>query len=457
MNETATPPVMPTPSFLKRGGTVLKMAGVALLILLLLIPLGMIASILRERLERRNAAVAEITASWGQPQQIVGPVLVVPYQYSFQTWRDRPAADGKIERVEVVETATANAYFLPAALSVEGKLTPQPLRRGIYRTTVYEAALSIAAEFARPNFASLKIDEADVLWEDARVTVAIPDLRGVKETLSLHWGGKPRPLAPGCRLRGFASGLTAAVDGLRESTGPTSLKLDVALRGSEGIHFTPVGATNTIILRSPWPDPSFQGAFLPTRRTVTEKGFEGVWEFSFYGRDYAQQWTDRDATSALTPQAADAARLGVNLHQGIDTYRKVERAIKYGGLFLVLVFAAFFLFEVLAALRIHPFQYTVVGAAMCLFYLGVLSLSEFISFGQAYLVSAGVTTLLIWFYCAAVLKSGVRTLIVVGLLTGIYGFLYVALQLQDYALLFGTGGLFVVLAIVIGVTRRLDW
>ena len=148
---------------------------------------------------------------------------------------------------------------------------------------------------------------------------------------------------------------------------------------------------------------------------------------------------------------------GVNLLSGIDAYRNVERAIKYGLLFLVLVFAAFFLFEVLSSLRIHPFQYAMVGAAFCLFYLGLLSLSEFISFGLSYLAASGVTTLLIWFYSVKVLRSGVRGIIIAGLLAAIYAFLYIALQLQDYALLFGTAGLFAVLAIVLWITRNIDW
>ena len=121
----------------------------------------------------------------------------------------------------------------------------------------------------------------------------------------------------------------------------------------------------------------------------------------------------------------------MNFLSGIDSYRNVECAIKYGVLFFVLVFAAFFLFEILSALKIHPFQYALVGAALCLFYLGLLSLSEFIAFGLAYLAAASTTTLLIWFYCANVLKSGRRTLIIVGMLAAIYSFLYVALQLQD--------------------------
>jgi inner membrane protein len=147
----------------------------------------------------------------------------------------------------------------------------------------------------------------------------------------------------------------------------------------------------------------------------------------------------------------------VNFLSGIDAYRNVERAIKYGMLFLVLVFAAFFLFELMSGLRIHPFQYALVGAALCLFYLGLLSLSEFIPFGLSYLAASAVTTLLIWLYSVKVLKSGKRTLIIVGLLAAIYGFLYVALQLQDYSLLFGTAGLFTVLAVVIFLTRNIDW
>jgi inner membrane protein len=153
----------------------------------------------------------------------------------------------------------------------------------------------------------------------------------------------------------------------------------------------------------------------------------------------------------------ESSLFGVDFLSGVDSYRNIERAIKYGVLFFVLVFTAFFLFEILSTLKVHPFQYTLVGVALCLFYLGLLSLSEFIAFGLAYLAAAAATSLLIWFYCAKVLKSGRRTLIIVSLLAVIYGFLYVALQLQDYSLLFGTAGLFATMATVFYVTRNIDW
>lgn len=444
-------------ALLKRCATLFKMAGVTLLILLLLIPLGMIRSVLQERLGRRNEAVAEITSSWGREQNIIGPVLVVPYRYSIKSWKEQAATGGKIEKVEVVETAVANAYFLPATLAIAGEITPSRLRRGIYQAVVYRGKLALSGQFARPDFGSLRIEEQNVLWDDAVVTFVIPDLRGVKETLQLQWGASQLALSPGSKLSGFTSGMFARVGDLRDHPGALPWQLELALNGSGGISFAPVGAQNSVQLASPWPDPSFRGAFLPAERKVTSEGFAASWQVSYYGRDYAQQWTDQDAAAGLNPTSAASSLFGVNFLSGIDAYRNVERAIKYGVLFLVLVFAAFFLFEVLSALRIHPFQYALVGAAFCLFYLGLLSLSEFISFGLSYLVAAAGTTLLIWFYSVKVLKSGKRTFILVGLLAAIYGFLYIALQLQDYSLLFGTAGLFAVLAIIIYLTRNIDW
>jgi len=457
MNEWKFPGIPGALSFLKRCATIFKMTGVTLLILLLLIPLGMIRTVLQERLGRRNEAVTEITSSWGKSQNIVGPVLVVPYRYSFKSWKETPGVGGKIEKVEVVETAVANAYFLPSTLAVNGDIKPTHLRRGIYQAVVYSGTLALSGQFTRPDFTSLRIDEQNVLWDDALVAFAIPDLRGVKETLQLQWGENRFPLSPGSKLKDFSSGIFARVNGLKQTQGTIPWRLDLTLNGSGGINFAPVGAQNKIKLSSPWPDPSFRGAFLPTERNVSHDGFDATWNVTFYGRDYAQQWTDQNSAARLSSSSAASSLFGVNFLAGIDAYRNVERAIKYGMLFLVLVFAAFFLFEVLSGLRIHPFQYALVGAALCLFYLGLLSLSEFISFGLSYVTAAAVTTVLIWFYCAKVLKSGRRTLIIVGLLTGIYGFLYVALQLQDYSLLFGTAGLFAVLAVVIYLTRNIDW
>jgi inner membrane protein len=457
LNPPATSILSAVSNFLKHRAIFFKMSGVVILILLLLAPLGMIHSVLRERLQRRNDAVAGITSVGGREQSIIGPVLIVPYRYSFKSWKEQPGVDGRIEQVEVMKTAVANAYFLPASLNITGDLKPKQLRRGIYRAVVYTGKLELSGQFAQPNFGNLGIEEQNVLWDDAMVTFAIPDLRGVKDTLQMQWGDDRIPLEPGCKLKGFSSGVYTHVTGLRENRGDIPLRLELTLNGSQGIRFTPVAAQNLVKLSSTWPDPSFQGAFLPSERQVSTTGFEATWQLSQYGRDYAQCWTDLNEANGLTLASADSSLFGVDLLSGIDSYRSVERAIKYGALFFVLVFAAFFLFEILSALRIHPFQYSLVGAALCLFYLGLLSLSEFIAFRAAYFAAAAATMLLIWYYCVAVLQSGRRTFIVVGMLAAIYGFLYVALQLQDYSLLLGTAGLFVMLAVVFYVTRNIDW
>ncbi len=456
MNLPITPPLWPFASVLRRFAIYLKMGCVVLLILCLLIPLGMIRSILSERLGRRNAAIEEMTTTWGREQNVVGPVLIVPYRYASKSWKERPAADGKIEKMEVTETAVARAYFLPANLAITGDIQPTQLRRGIYQAVVYAGTLELAGQFARPSFAAWKVEDHDILWDDAVVAFAIPDLRGVKGALQLHWGESRLPLLPGSNLRGFTSGVFTRVGRWPDSE-TLPFKLSLTLNGSGGIHFAPVGEQNSAKLTSPWPDPSFCGAFLPAERQVTPAGFAANWKLTYYGRDYAQQWIDAEESTSLNATSAANSLFGVRFLAGVDAYRHVERAIKYGILFLVLVFTAFFLFEIVSAVRIHPFQYALVGAALCLFYLGLLSLSEFIAFSKSYVLAATMTTLLIWFYCVSVLRSGRRTLIVVGLLAAIYSFLFVALQLQDYALLFGTGGLFLALTAVFLVTRNIDW
>jgi inner membrane protein len=214
---------------------------------------------------------------------------------------------------------------------------------------------------------------------------------------------------------------------------------------------------NEATLKSNWPDPGFRGAFLPAERSVRPDGFDAKWKVSYYGRDYPQSWTSRTGNERFTTQAVSNSLFGAQFLSILDAYRYVERSIKYGVLFLVLVFTAFFLFEVTARQKIHPFQYLMVGAALCLFYLLLLSISEFIGFSWAYLVAAVASTLLITWYCRFFLGGGVRAFMIGTGLAGVYLFLYITLRQQDYALLMGAIALFVVLAIVMYVTRKVDW
>src|SRR5881398_3359335 len=213
MPEAQAPPPLPRsqPFFGRRHSTILKLLGVGALVLVLLIPLAMITGVLRERLQRRNAAVADITSSWGRDQNVIGPVLGIPYQYKFKTVKEIPAPDGKVERREVEETAIGNAYFLPDVLNVSGNVQTQRLHRGIYEAVVYRAQTILSGKSAAPDFGPLKIDLKDVQWKDAFVTIAINDLRGAREAILLDWSGTKRPMLPGSQVPGYTTGATASL------------------------------------------------------------------------------------------------------------------------------------------------------------------------------------------------------------------------------------------------------
>lgn len=443
-------------SFLKKYAIFFKMAGVLVLALVLLIPLAMIQSLISERMYRRNATVAEITATWGCEQVVAGPVLVIPYEYKIKKWTEKMVKD-KLKKVEVEEVVLANAFFLPAELVIDGQVTANKLHRGIYDAVVYKGKLDLSGRFAPADFSNLGIAAENVRWKDAKVTLAVSDLRGSGEIMTIKAGEQTYEFNPGCSLIGYHSGISASVPGVHAGSTNMVFHMTLDLKGSKSLSFAPLGRQNLVKLISTWPDPSFRGAFLPAERTVDDQGFHATWEVSWYGRNYPQQTTGRDKEYAFTPDTINPSLFGVEFLSLVDTYRMVERATKYGVLFITLIFIAFFLFEILSTLRIHTFQYALVGAALCLFYLALLSLSEFIRFAYAYWIGAAASSFLIILYCLRALRSGRRTTIIAAMLLAIYTYLYIVLRLQDYSLLFGSAGLFIILGLVMFVTRNVDW
>lgn len=450
-----------TRALVKPFGLSLKLAGILFLVLLLQIPLLMIRGLLSERAMRREEAVREITSTWGRPQTIVGPVLVVPYR-TLRTVEKESVVNGRVIRTSEERLADAYACFLPEELTIEGAIDPSLRRRGIYDAVVYTGSLKISGRFAPPDLTTLGIDPGTLQWQRAWVSMGISDLRGTRDTLKLVWDGQPLALVPGAKMAGIESGLHAELPA-PSSTKPAdtmpghTFAMELTLNGSGSLSFAPLAVQTTVRLQSAWADPSFSGSFLPTERSVTPAGFKALWKIPYYGRDYAQQWATLAELPEVDKSKISPSCFGVELFTPVDSYRSVERAIKHGALFITLLFTVFFLFEILAALRLHVLHYLLVGAALCLFYLGLLSLSEFVSFGAAYLCAAASSTLLIGLYCRSILRSGARSLIISGALSGIYGFLYFVLQMQDYALIAGTAALFTVLAVVMYTTRKVDW
>ncbi|OGF28190.1 hypothetical protein A2242_01125 [Candidatus Falkowbacteria bacterium RIFOXYA2_FULL_47_9] len=427
-----------------KNSSTIKFAAVAFLVLLLLIPLGMIQVLVYEREARRDDAVREVSSKWGEEQTLAGPILSVPYKTYVTS-----IADNKTTATEQI----AYAHFLPEKLNVTGEVFPEMRQRGIYDIVVYDSNLNVSGEFLNPDFTQLAIPGKDILWSDAIVSVGIPDMKGIKDNITLHWDAADYALQPGIATRDVvASGVSANIPlnsgGAKEKY---TFSFQLALNGSKTLQFAPLGAQTNVHLASPWPDPSFNGAFLPDSREVNESGFSADWKVLHLNRNYPQSWQGK-ATKEITDSA-----FGVELRIPVDEYQKTTRSVKYGIMLIALTFLVFFLVEMFNRKRIHPIQYILVGLALCVFYLLLLSLSEYIHFNYAYLAASIATILLITGYVKTVFRNNKLTLIQGLILAIIYGFVYILLQVEDYALLMGSIGLFVVLAVVMYVSRNINW
>lgn len=413
-----------------------------ILILILLIPLMLVEDLISERQYRQAAVIEEIGQIWGRSQRLVGPMLAVPYRIM---WKDDN---------EQVHTEQRLAWFLPDELQINARVEPEIRHRGIFEAVVYRLELEVAGKFSPPDFTAWKIPAADIIWEGAIVSIPISDTRGIHENQHFNWDEQTLEFLSGTGSGSyFHQGLHVRLPlSLSQETRSHNFSFKLRLNGNESVQFVPIGKRTVVNLSSTWPDPSFRGEFLPVQQTVNETGFTATWQISYLARSYPQQWYDTKTADQLSETA-----FGVTLLIPVDFYQKTERAVKYGILFLFLTFLAFFLFEILSTLRIHTFQYLLVGAALIMFFLLLLSLSEQIGFSQAYLLAAIAVISLIGAYAGKILASWQRTLLLSSLLTGLYAYLYILLHLQDYALLLGSVGLFLILASVMYFTRNVDW
>lgn len=417
---------------------------VAVLVLLLLIPLSMVEGLVHEREWHKDKAVQEISANWGGDQTITGPILSVPYQANVRVQMD----NGRTEMREV----TQYAHFLPEKLNVNATLDPEKRHRGIYDVIVYKGNVSVRATF--PGLGNLLPSVASELrWDEASLCMGISDLRSIKEQVVARTPGRSASFEPGLPSDDIMySGISAAfpLDSIARDQ-PFTLDLSLAVNGSGSFRIVPVGRTTTATVVSPWPDPSFQGAFLPDSSEVSPEGFRAQWTVLHLNRPYPQEFTG-SRNSALQESA-----FGLDLFQPVGEYQKSNRATKYGVMLIVLVFLVFFFVEVLQKLRIHPIQYLLVGLALCIFYTLLIALSEHIGFSRAYVTAAVAVIGLVVFYARSVFKDMKATQLLGLVMLLVFGFMFTVINQEDYALLIGSIGLFIVLAIVMAVSRKIDW
>lgn len=433
-------------------GFVFKLGTIGLLILLLLIPLLRIHGLIEERQALRDQVVQDIARSSSYGQKLTGPLLVVPYHKKVREWREDPATK---QRSVFEHEIAGQLYFLPELFKLDGKLQTEVRARGIYQARLYHSTNRIEGYFELPPLFGLE-DFGDYRFEPAFVSMGISDIRGIENDLAVRVNGQLLRFQPGSRSDLLGSGVHAQVPQLvATNTMRLEFAIDLKLQGTGQFDVTPVGRETQVGLASNWPHPNFGGEFLPTERTISENGFEAHWRASFFATNL-QELLDACVQKAAC-QEFKARYFGVGLVDPVDQYLKSERATKYALLFIALTFAGFFLFEVLKKLAVHPIQYGLVGLALAVFYLLLLSLSEHIGFGAAYAVSSVASVSLIGFYISSVLAGTLRGIGFSAGLGALYAVLYCLLNAEDYALLLGSILLFVLLSAVMVLTRKVNW
>lgn len=438
----------------------IKLLSIGFLVLILLIPSSWISSLMEERQVRAGEVMEEVAGKWSGSQTVAGPILVIPYRKIEKTELGKEG----VQIREVVE----KAFFLPEELQINGTVNPQILHRGIFDAVVYESGLSMKATFVKPDFASLNVADDKVLWQEARLVFGLTDLRGISDIPSLKVGGTELKSEPTNNLGVYFKGMPANVAGETATVRPASngivskpgwknegefqgeVTLVLPLKGSSQLDFVPIGKTTEVRLSGPWSNPSFDGEFLPVSRTVSDNGFDANWKVLHFNRPFQQQWAGSD-------EALAGYEFGVKLLIPVDQYQKSIRTSKYSELLVLLTFVSLFMVEIMKKVRIHPFQYILIGTALIVYYTLLLAFSEHLGYNMAYLVSTLATVILVTLYSGTFLSERKDMILFSSLLTFFYIFIFVIIQLQDFSLLLGSMGLFIIVAALMYFSRNVSW
>jgi inner membrane protein len=416
-----------------------KMIVVSVLALMLLIPSFWIQDIVKERMKLKEHTEMELSEQWGKKQVVSGLVLNVPYTYL----EAKPNDEGNAEH-------RAIAHFLPEELNVDALLTPEIRYRGIYKIPVYEGKVNVKGFFLQPDFQKLDATPKEVLWEEAYFTMGISDLRGIKDSVRIRINNQNATIEPGVADNDlYTKGITIKT-GTVKDTDKIPFELEFTVNGSASFHVEPLGKKSEITIHSTWSNPSFSGAFLPSDRNIGKDGFEARWIVTHLNRNFPQQWMGKKFNTK-------DSGFGVDLFMPVDHYQKSMRSAKYAILFIALNFIVFLFIEISNKKRTHPFQYSLVAFALLLFYTLLVSIGEHIGFNGAFALSAVAITGLISWYSYSIIEKLKPALLITVLQAGLYMFLFTILQLQDYALLTGSIGLFVILALIMYGSRRIKW
>ncbi|MAO09403.1 MAG: cell envelope integrity protein CreD [Flavobacteriaceae bacterium] len=433
-----------------RNSITARMLVVGVLIMVLLIPLSFVKDLITERSYRQKEVVNEINSKWGNEVVLSGPILKVPYTIE----KEEKTYDKKKESYfTTTKEISKFAYFLPDKLNIDSKVETKPLNRSIYKSVVYNSDIEVSGEFPIIDFSSEAVKPKTIEWEKASVIVQTSNLKGIRNTLEVQLGNQKLTMNPKYDTNSLNTIQSEAIVGITETVkSPTPFSFTMTVNGSESLQFIPIGKETSATMTSNWHSPSFNGLFLPEdgSRNITADGFSASWKVLQINRQFEQ------AFFGYLPNLQEFA-FGTKLIIPVDEYQKSERTAKYGFMVIGLTLLVFLLIQLVSKIYIHPFQYVMVGLALVMFYTLLISISEHSTFLKAYLIAAFSVLALIVVYSRAILKGFKFPLLIGVSLASLYGFIYIIIQLESYALLVGSIGLFTILAIIMFASRKIDW
>ncbi|MGN0004123.1 MAG: cell envelope integrity protein CreD [Sphingobacterium composti] len=460
------------------NSSVLKMGVIFFLTILMLIPLNLVNDLINERKLRETSVSSDISMKWGRSQVVSSPILAVPYKYVQETFEK----DAKGKEFAVKTTVEDWIFILPEQTHVKVEVQPEYLKRGIYQSVVYTSKLDMRGSFAKIDLESLNIPNEAVNWSQAKMIIGIEDVKGVSITPNLTFGENNITMKMNGNLFTlFPNNLVSDLKLADEHAVTSTFQIKYELKGSKSFNFLPLANQTKLNITGNWANPSFNGGFLPDDRSVSDSNFSAVWNIPSFARKMPQQWVGQykiynfqdlalsdeiidyvsevgHASAGQSSQVAnDMDMVQVNFLPEVNNYQKTTRAAKYGILIIVLTFASLFFTEIIKKQRIHIVQYILIGAAMVLFYSLLLAFSEHFGFNIAYLISAAATILLIASFIHMITKNKQTGLLFAGILFLFYTFIYVLMQLRDYSLIVGTIGIFIILAVLMRVSIKVNW
>jgi len=457
INQNPTPeqskfqyPAPPPPPGILQSSTA-KIIMVGLLTLVLLIPLEFVKSLIFERAQRQESVVNEINQKWGKSVYFYGPVIKVPYV----SYTDNQVVDANTKQVTHQRyTTTEYAYFFPNELNINANVPTEQKNRNNYESVVYTADMGFKGNYTAPDFSSRNITPDQIKWENASVIIKTNNIKSIKGAVNINLGVKNYTFEPAAATndRDTVAALETNTINLKDAFagGPVNFDFKIQYKGSEALKIVPIGKNTTAKMASNWASPSFEGNFIPDDKKVTAKGFDAQWKISHLNRPFSQQHF------GAIPNLADYS-FDVKFLIPIDQYQQNERASKYGFLIIGLTFLIFFLIQSVSKISIHIFQYTMIGLALIMFYTLLISITEHSSFALAYIVAGISVVIMITLYSVSILKNIKFPAFIATALSGLYAFIYVIIQLENYALLVGSIGLFLILGAVMYASRKIDW